>query len=426
MEDDKLIDRIIIGIVVFLGLILSILLFRIYSDVQKKNTYARLNQEKEIITIWTLHGDMQTMLEEVTKKYENENIGFEITTFKNDVYQSNIQNAAITNELPDIFFTWGYGNLEKYVELDLVADVTQSLKETKFEELCLPHALDGMTFNDEIYALPIYGWNVSLFCNKELFKKYGVQYPTTYDKFIEAIKVFKANGVTPLAGGMKEQWLNSLYYMALVLGEGDVDSIYKAAADPSKFNTPQFRRAAQKMAEIAKLEPWQSTYLDSDAYDASHIFIQGEAAMLVYGSWASSNIEGDESQIKNEVKVMPFPNDKPGYNIGGYSDLMVISKNSKVAQDKELKALYLNMMYDISQLAIMKYGVGLPAYKDQIIDDMQFKTLYGCYRIQADKGQHPAYDQILDKDKSAQYYEALAGLIKGEIDENAFISRLCD
>lgn len=65
MEDDKLIDRIIIGIVVFLGLILSILLFRIYSDVQKKNTYARLNQEKKIITIWTLHGDMQTMLEEV-------------------------------------------------------------------------------------------------------------------------------------------------------------------------------------------------------------------------------------------------------------------------------------------------------------------------------------------------------------------------
>ena len=123
---------------------------------------------------------------------------------------------------------------------------------------------------------------------------------------------------------------------------------------------------------------------------------------------------------------MPFPNDKPGYNIGGYSDLMVISKNSKVDQDKELKALYLNMMYDISQLAIMKYGVGLPAYKNQIIDDTKFKTLYECSQIRADKGQHPAYDRILDKDKSAQYYDALGGLIKGEIDENAFISRLSE
>ncbi|WP_054738959.1 ABC transporter substrate-binding protein [Cellulosilyticum ruminicola] len=426
MEDDKIIDRIIVGIVVFLGLILSILLFRIHADVQKKNNYARLNQEKKIIKIWTLHGDMQTMLEEVTQKYENDTIGFEITSFKNEVYQSNIQNAAITNELPDIFFTWGYSNLEKYVKLGLVADITQSVKETNFEETCLPKAFDGMTFENKIYALPIYGWNVGLFCNKALFKQYGVEYPTTYEKFINAIKVFKTHNITPLAGGMKEQWLNSLYYMALVLGEGDINGIYDAAMDMKKFDTPQFKNAAKKMAEISRLNPWQTTYMDNDAYDASYLFVQGGAAMLVYGSWVSSRIAGDESIIADEVEVMPFPNDNPGYNIGGYSDLMVISKNSQMAEDEELKKLYLDMMYDISQLAITKYGVGLPAYKDQVINPVQFKTLYGCSKINEEKGEHPAYDQILNVDQSTIYYDALARLVKGEMDENQFISRMSE
>lgn len=424
MEDDKLINRIIIGVVVFLGLILSLLLFRIYSDVQRKKSYSLQEKDKKTITIWTIHGDIQTILEEVVKKYETEEISFEITSFKNEVYQSTIQNAAITNQLPDLFFAWGYGWLDKYAKLDLIADITDVVEETGIKKQCLPYTLEGLTYEDKLYALPTYGWNASLFCNTELFEVLDIEYPTTYEEFIEVIKAFKDEGMVPLAGSMKEEWVNSLYYMSLVLGEGELDGVYEAVADYKKFNTPQFYNAAIKMQEINGLKPWQSNYTTDDGYDACHLFTQGKSAMLLYGSWAASSIEAEKSKIKDFVKVIPFPNKDKSYGVGGFVDTFVISKNGKISEDKALQLLYLQMMQDVSQLAIDKYGIGLPAYKGQEINKTKFPTMYACSTINPFKGQHPAYDQLLDEHKSWAYYGLLKQLITGEVNAEEFTKQL--
>ena len=424
MEDDKLINRIIIGVVVFLGLILSLLLFRIYSDVQRKQSYSFQEKDKKNITIWTIHGDIQTILEEVVKKYETEDISFEITSFKNEVYQSTIQSAAITNQLPDIFFAWGYGWLEKYVKFDLVVDITDVVEETGLKEKCLPYTLEGVTYDDKLYAMPTYGWNVSLFCNEELFRVLDIDYPTTYDEFIEVIKAFKAEGMVPLAGSMKEEWVNSLYYMSLVLGEGELQGVYDAALNHKKFNTPQFYNAAKKMQEINGLMPWQSNYIEDDGYDACYLFTQGKSAMLLYGSWAASSIEAEDSKVKDIVKVIPFPNENTRYGVGGFVDTFVISKNGKISEDKELQLLYLQIMQDVSQLAIDKYGIGLPAYKGQEINKAKFPTMYACSTIKPSKGQHPAYDQLFGEGKGQTYYRLLRQLINKEIDAKEFTAQL--
>lgn len=426
MENDKLLNKTIIAVIIFLTVILVVLLLRIYSDVIKVGQRELSKSSKKTVTIWTIHGGIETILNEVVRDYakEHQDINFEITSFKNEVYQSTIENAIITNELPDIFFTWGYGVLEGYVDLGLVWDITSTVDQYDLRNKALPHAIDGFTFNERIYGLPLYGWNVSLFCNKELFKKHNIDYPTNYQEFISTVQQFKEKGVTPVAGSSKEMWLPSLYYMSLVLEEGEIQGVYDAAADPAKFNTIQFYKAAEKMQELIDSDPWQESYSVNDAYDATYLFIEEKTAMLLSGSWVASAIESQESKVRGKVDVISFPNNKILAGVGGYADTFVVSKKSAIAQDAELQKLYIDMMRDVSRRSIEEIPIGLPAYKDQFIDAQKFPVIYQSSQINPIKGQHPAYDQIFDSETAKKYYDALQSLVYKEIDARQFINYL--
>ncbi len=428
MEDDRKVGRIIGGVIILLVILLGTLLFGIYSDLIQTDKEISREVNKKTVKIWTIHGDIEMLLKQVVQKHalKYSNVEIEISSFKNDIYQSTIENAAVTNELPDIFFTWGHSVLEKYVDLGLVWEMSDLIEQYDIKNSLLSDdALKSVTIASGEYAIPLYSWNACLFVNKELFEEYDIPYPREYDDFLQTVKLFKEQGITPIAGSTKEAWLPSLYYMSLVLGEGEIQDIYDAAQDKS-FNTPLFYNAAKKMEELLELEPWQEDYMENDAYDAAYLFTQGQAAMLLSGSWVSAFIESQDSKVRGKVDVLPFPNGNRSTGIGGAVDIFVISKNSPVTKDEELQRLYIEIMQDMAKLSVEEMGIGLPVYDNQMIDEKKFPTMYKASQITPVKGQHPAYDQIFETKLTQVYYENLARLIYKEIDAEEFIKRLSE
>lgn len=426
MGDDKFINRVIIGIIIFLTSILGILLCVIYSDVRSTGGIKTKGVGVKTIKIWTIHGGIESILNEVARAYESEHkdIKIEVTTFKNEVYQSTIENAAITNELPDIYFFWGYEKLKKYVDLDLVWNISEAMEEYYDGEKALQGAMDGVTYDGQIYGMPINGWYSALFCNRELFEKLNLKYPTTYEELLTAIEKFKERGITPISSGSKEIWLPSIYYMNLVLAEGDIQGVYDASTNPSLFKTKQFYNAAKKLETLVATKPWGDNYLESDSYDASYQFSQGEAAMILSGSWVASNVEGAESKVQDKVDVISFPGISASVGVGGYADILVVSKQSQITQDEELQKAYFEIIKEVSTKSIEINGIGLPAYENQTVNQDQFPTLYKCAQIAQDKVMHPAYDQIFNENFTNKYYDALTRLVSGEITAEEFIEVL--
>ncbi len=429
MEEDRKVSRIITGVIIFLVILLAVLLYGIYSNLTQTDKELSSDINKKTIKIWTIHGDLETLLKQVVKKYEleHEDINIEVSSFKNDIYQSTIEDAAVTNELPDIFFTWGYGVLERYVQLGLVWDITDVINQYDLKTNMLSdNVLEGVSFTNREYAIPLYGWNSCLFVNKELFEKYNLPYPKTYDEFLYTVQFFKEKGITPVAGSSKEPWLSSLYYMSLALGEGDIQGVYDVAADKTQFNTLQFYNAAKKMDQLITLEPWQENYMESDAYDAAYLFIQGEAAMLLSGSWVAASIEAPDSKVSGKVDVIPFPNEDSSTGVGGSVDVFVINNNSSITKDRELQKMYVEIMQDMAKLSVEEMGIGLPVYQNQFVDQTRFPTMYKATQITPIKGQHPAYDQIFNKQLIEVYYDNLTLLFNKEIDAEEFIKKLSE
>ena len=74
-----------------------------------------------------------------------------------------------------------------------------------------PGLLVDMTFDGKVYQLPYTKAASMLYCNTELFEKYGVKIPETWDELITAVETFRANGVTPMALGGGDQWPTNMY-----------------------------------------------------------------------------------------------------------------------------------------------------------------------------------------------------------------------
>lgn len=420
MERNKIAQLLIV-----LGVILGIFLLQIYSDLLWGNKSDR-NKKEEVIRIWTIHGDTEKALNIALEQYKKKHpeVTFEVTVYKNEVYQTAVNNAILTDSLPDMFFMWGYSKLQRFVNAGMIQDITDMAGEEEVSAELREGGLDAFTFEDKIYALPLYGWGASVFCNREIFRKYGLEYPKTYDQFLKVIDECKKQKVIPMVTGAKEGWLSSLYYMSLVQGEGPGDSIYRAAAGKVLFSSPQFTEAAKKLEQLVQGEIWQKNYLECDGYNAVYLFSQGEAAMFYYGNWASTFLESETSKVKGKVEVIPFPNGNAGEGIGGYVDTFVINKYGAIAKKQELIHMYMEIMNSISNVVVNDMGAGMPVYKNQTVDEKKFPILYQCWKVSSNEVMYPAYDQIMTEELSGQYYYLLNELVFGEKSYTDFIEGL--
>ena len=106
------------------------------------------------------------------------------------------------DNLPDAWMYWGSmadsGNL---IKSGLLADMGEYFEESqKVNQSDYPDAMfDSFRFNGKIYGIPTESYVGFWFCNKELFEKYNLEYPTTYEELLAVSKVFNENGIVPLA-----------------------------------------------------------------------------------------------------------------------------------------------------------------------------------------------------------------------------------
>lgn len=417
--------KIIILIYSLLIVLCILLLIKFSREIYSKSPVLQEEQKLEI-EVWTIHGDIEKALNKSIEIYGEQfpELEFKVKVFKNEVYQSAVANAMVTDTLPDIFFCWGFQKLKDYVDSETILDITDYLSKRDIVQDMKPGVMDGFTFEQRQYAMPLYGWEATLYCNRKLFQENGLNYPTTFEELLDAISTFKQNGIIPLANGGKEAWLPSLYYMYLVLDTGTIEDVYEAAEDVSKFNTAPFIDAALKLEALIHTEPWQENYVEDDSYNAAYLFTQGKTAMLLTGSWVSSAIDGAYSKVRGNVDVIPFPNGNTSQGVGGYVDTYVVSKKSIMAQKEEYINLYLDLMQSIASISSKELGIGVPAYKNQSVNRYQFPTLYQCILNDKDIRYHPAYDQIFDGELTNKYYELLSDFLVGEISSKEFIEAL--
>jgi raffinose/stachyose/melibiose transport system substrate-binding protein len=128
-------------------------------------------------TVWDIStGEQQALAREVlddfNASYKGEKMSIQF--IQNDPYKHKLRTAMGAGNPPDLFYGWGGGILESYVDAGKVADVTSSVDTSPF----FASVMDGVTFDGKVYGVPKAGTQPVLFYyNKQIFDKYDLAPP---------------------------------------------------------------------------------------------------------------------------------------------------------------------------------------------------------------------------------------------------------
>lgn len=286
----------------------------------------------------------------------------------NESYKTKLKNSVSTNQLPDIFFTWSAGFSKPFVDSGKVLALDEYMGDIK--DKLLPGITDSMTYDGKVYGLPYQMQVAPLYCNKELFDKYSVKIPETYEELLNAISIFSKQGITPMINGAKELWPAMFYYDILALRIAGAQQCTDALNKKSSFDSPEFIEAAAKLAELSKAGAFGENPLKLSYDTGNNQFAEGKAAMLFNGNWVAGIVESETSQVKGKIIATKFPLVSGGKGtateyLGGAGDGFMVSSNTP---NKELAVKVVKFIAEDMAREAYLANAGMPGWKVDVDD----------------------------------------------------------
>lgn len=258
---------------------------------------------------------------------------------------------AVGNE-PDViqYFTDANASdvlaADKFVTIDEIKavypDYTKDTLNTALEAAANP---DGVK-----RAVPTTGYWEGLFCNKDLFDKYGLALPTTWRNMVKAIDVFKTNGIIPIAvslNNVPHYWVE--YLMLSAAGSEDYMKVPNKA--PVEW--------CNGLAVFKTLRDMGAFPVDTDTIDnnlAGELFKTKKAAMQLEGSWYAGGITDQINTVVVELPVIPGGKSKPGAMVGGISSGFYITRKAWADPDTREAAVQFVMANTNKEAVAMYWG----------------------------------------------------------------------
>ena len=254
-----------------------------------------------------------------------------------------------------------------------------------------------------------------LFCNQELFDQYQVKIPETWDDMMDAVKTFRANGVTPLVLGAKDAWHIGMIQNALAVRTAGPEYVNAALSGEATMNCEEIIRSAQLLVDLNHADAFCNGTLGISSEEAQEEFYMGMVAMYFGGSWCASGCDSEDNDLVGKVTVTTLPvvdggkGDATTYS-GGVIDFMMV--NAATEHPDEAFDFAYGMTKYMSQ-ECYKIGDSLPAWKLPDIDESEVSpTLIAIKNlIQDSTGYVLAWDTFLAGAAIDAHYQALQALI---------------
>lgn len=238
---------------------------------------------------------------------------------------------------------------------------------------------NGVMGSGNWYGIPNYAEYTMVFYNKDLFKKYGIQEPTTFGELTAAMDKFVDEGVTPLANAGAE-YMAGQYLYQLALSKADrawVDSyqLYKGKTD---FHDAAWTYGAETFADWVKKGYISKKSSGTKAEDAGVSFIQGKSPILFSGSWWYGRFAAEN---KFDWGTFLWPDSDMTLGSGG--NLWVVPKGAK---NKELAYDFIDITMSEKIQNLLGNKGGVPVAADPAaITDPQAKALIANFNTLSER-----------------------------------------
>jgi len=266
-------------------------------------------------SMWNTGEPQQEVIQGIIEDYEeaNPDVKVDVEWMGREVL-SDVRNAIQSGDAPDLTDQSGAEATGTLIKADMaepldgILDMEIPNEGTAFPDIYVDDVLSFYQQDGTTYYIPYEIISSGFHYNEKLFEEHGVEPPKTWEEFIEVGETFKEAGMAPLAQDGNIDFYNAYYYYWLterILGNG---SLLEAAGDESgeTWGEPGYLEAAQKVQELVDKEFFADGYEGSQYPAAQTAWAQGDAAMILNGSWISSET-GEYSSDDFVYRAFSFP-----------------------------------------------------------------------------------------------------------------------
>ncbi len=108
---------------------------------------------------------------------------------------------------------------------------------------------DAMSFNGKAYGLPYVVEYWGVWYNKDIFAKYNLKVPTTWDEFLQVCETLKKNGITPMVQSVQGGWTTFIMFEEMVARQ-DPQLYVDLCEGRVKYSDPRVKKAFTVWADL--------------------------------------------------------------------------------------------------------------------------------------------------------------------------------
>jgi len=292
--------------------------------------------EKVKLSFWYIDtGKRQEIIQDAVEKFmgDHPNVEVEAVQIPNDAYKTKLSVAMGGGTPPDVFHSWGGGWLKAFANEGQVLDLTGKIDESKF----LPAGLGVAKFDDKVYGAPMAMSLVPVYYNKEIFAKYNLQPPETYDELLAIVDKLNAEGVIPFAMANKTKWPAAFFLMYFAERYAGPEIFTEAFERTGRgFDDEGYVKAGEMIQELVNRNAFNPGFngLQYDTGQSRQLLYTGKAAMEVQTSGYINNVREESPDFEAKLGMFPFPAIEGGKGdrsnlVGGVSPVLSVSAASK-------------------------------------------------------------------------------------------------
>lgn len=294
------------------------------------------SEEIRVFTFFTGSDQWAPVWTEVVKEYMEANPGIKIldesapTAGSNDLFRTKMQADLAAGTPADLSLFYVGADTKALADTDLFADIAPMMEEdTAWSGNFKDTAVKSQLYEGTQYSLPFLGYYEGMFYNMELFDKYGLEAPTTYDNMLKAVETFSANGVVSLATSLaKPSYLLETFIIAQT-GEENHKNYFDESWQP----------ALDCIADLYQKGAFPKDTMTISEDDIRLMFAEGKAAMMLNGSWCVADLESNPNMRLTAVPTLPGGKGGANSLISGFGSGWHITKEAAERSDNTLKFL---------------------------------------------------------------------------------------
>ncbi|WP_017569432.1 ABC transporter substrate-binding protein [Nocardiopsis halotolerans] len=211
---------------------------------------------------------------------EDSGLTVEINTFQSTPFQQSVNNYL--QGTPDDVIGWFAGyRMRFFAERDLITDVTD-VWDQHFRDVFTDQVRSLCTADDgKQYMVPDSTAPWAVFHRRSLFEERGYEVPTTREEFVALCERMRADGIAPLASGIREGWPAMGTFDHLNLRLNGPEFHLELLNGDHSWDSPEVRSVFGAWAEL--LPHHQADSLGRGINEAQTALVRREAGMMLCG-----------------------------------------------------------------------------------------------------------------------------------------------